>query len=444
MPPRPRPHATPQYPRPHRPSAPVPLPTARPPARTHAHTPTRPHGRTTARPHDRTTARYACAPALPLTTACLPCSPPPPPPPPPPAPLGLARVYSTQHGPQVCGARIKAPTALSLPPTTSAAPAAAAALESLCDQLRTSHGALCPWASNASPPMLGALLLPSRQHEGVPSLQQGQALAKQHLRGRLSGLLSLPSLPALAPSATEAVAACATLCGLQDEAALLSSIALLLDLPPRCYEGRDAERWLAATRLALLGWGPSADQISIWCVEDARTLRLDSWQQLGASSEIASAAPASLAFGAAAPAAPAAAPAAADTPLSVVSGAGQGLGGAALAATASGAAAPAAAAAAAAGGRGAGQQPKVPCAPRAARAPPHAGSPHHPSPPPPPLAPRPHPRPTPPPSTHALTPHPSPHLSPSLHPHPSPNTLIAAAARPGRRAPHLVAVARAH
>ena len=136
----------------------------------------------------------------------------------------------------MCGARIKAPTALSLPPTTSAAPAAAAALESLCDQLRTSHAALCPWASNASPATLGALLLPSRQHEGVPSLQQGHALAKQHLRDRLSGLLSLPSLPALAPSAAEVVAACAALCGLQDEAALLCSLALLLDLPPDMLE----------------------------------------------------------------------------------------------------------------------------------------------------------------------------------------------------------------
>ena len=348
----------------------------------------------------------------------------------------------------MCGARIKAPTALSLPPTTSAAPAAAAALESLCDQLRTSHAALCPWASNASPATLGALLLPSRQHEGVPSLQQGHALAKQHLRDRLSGLLSLPSLPALAPSAAEAVAACAALCGLQDEAALLCSLALLLDLPPRCYEGRDAERWLAATRLALLGWGPSADQISIWCVEDARTLRLDSWQQLGASSAISTAAPAGLSFGAAAAAAAPAA-AAADTPLAVVPGAGQGLGGPALAATASGAAAPAAAAAA--GGRGTGQQPKVPLRPSRPSRPSRRT---HAAPRglalPPPLAPTPTPRPTPPPSTHPSplaprpTSHPSPHLSPSLHLRPSPNTLIAASARPGRRAPHLVAVARAH
>jgi len=54
-------------------------------------------------------------------------------------------------------------------------------------QLRTAHAALCPWSSNASPPTLGALLLPSRQPGGVPSLQQGHALAKQHLRERLSG-----------------------------------------------------------------------------------------------------------------------------------------------------------------------------------------------------------------------------------------------------------------
>ena len=234
---------------------------------------------------------------------------------------------------RVCGARVKAPTALLLPPTTASAPAAAEALSGLLQQLRSGHGKLCPWASNASPPSLGALLLPSRHAGAPPSLQHGAALSRQQLRGRLAALLALPALPALAPAASEAMGACAALVGARDEAALLASLSRLLDLPPDCFDGADAPRWLAATQLALLGWGAAAGRTdALACVEDARTLGLWNFRALEPAPTLA-AVPAALTFGAAA-AAPGAAPAAAasDAPLAVLPGAGlpvRDLGGAA-------------------------------------------------------------------------------------------------------------------
>ena len=224
---------------------------------------------------------------------------------------------------RVCGARVKAPTALSLPPTTASAPAAAEGLSGLLQQLRSGHGKLCPWASNASPPSLGALLLPSRHAGAPPSLQHGAALSRQQLRGRLAALLALPALPALAPAASEAMGACAALAGARDEAALLASLSRLLDLPPNCFDGPDAPRWLAATQLALLGWGAAAGRTdALACVEDARTLGLWNFRTLEAPT--LAAVPAVLTFGAAAPAAPAAASgaAASEAPLAVLPGAG--------------------------------------------------------------------------------------------------------------------------
>jgi len=181
-----------------------------------------------------------------------------------------------------CGACVMAPDTL----TSAACDMQIGAV--VAEQLTTAHAKLCPWRGNVSPASLSALLLPGN-HGAPPALLHGVAIGRESIRRRAAGILALPNLPKLAASAEPHLVACATACGYGDREAFREAIFDLTGVNRTnerladsngSHAAREADRrWVTAV-LALLGWSAGGAPSTLFCLEDASTIGLWSYELL--------------------------------------------------------------------------------------------------------------------------------------------------------------------
>lgn len=173
---------------------------------------------------------------------------------------------------RVCGACVKAP-------------ADRETAANLVEQLSSAHAELCPWRKNASPPTIGAMLLPG--HLGAPpSLPHGVSIGAEAMRLRSASLLALPVLPQLAPATDSAWVACAAACAFEERSAWEEAVLRLagLERPSSTLSASERQRRWVAAALAMLGWRGGAQPNTLECAEDARTVGMWSYAPLDGTS----------------------------------------------------------------------------------------------------------------------------------------------------------------